>query len=377
MTDAAASTTRRTALYDEHLALGARMVPFAGFEMPVQYAGILKEHEAVRKRAGIFDLSHMAQFELSGPGVGAWADALTINHVANMKPGQARYNIFTNERGGAHDDVLFYRLGPENWLLVVNAANATKMWDYLNASLTPGVKLANRQGRAALIAVQGPRAAQIVAPLLTDEVQRAAMRAMRYYTCAPAIFGDVETNEALLARTGYTGEDGFEIFLADGAEAPPLWRRLLEVGAAYGLEPAGLGARDMLRLEAGMPLYGFELGEDISPLAGGQRWAVKFDKPYFVGKEALMVQASQDEYDRFVALRLDGRVPPRTGYRVFAGGECVGEVRSASLGPSVGAYIATALVRKSASTAGTLLHVEVRGTLHEARVVPLPFYRRA
>jgi aminomethyltransferase len=258
---------RRTALYAEHVALGARIVPFAGFEMPVQYAGILKEHDAVRKRAGLFDLSHMAQFELRGPGAGAWADALTINHVVNMKLGQARYNIFTSESGGAHDDVLFYRVDDQRWLLVVNAGNAGKMWEYLQARTAPGVALTNLHGEAALIAVQGPRAVEIVASLLPSDAERSSLRAMKYYTCAPARIDGVSL---LLARTGYTGEDGFELFLA-GEQAPPLWRRLLEAGATHGLEPAGLGARDVLRLEAGMPLYGFELSEDISPLAGGQR----------------------------------------------------------------------------------------------------------
>jgi aminomethyltransferase len=364
---------RRTALYDEHVALGGRMVPFAGFEMPVQYAGILREHDAVRKRAGLFDLSHMAQFELRGPGVAAWADALTINHVATMKLGQARYNIFTNEGGGAHDDVLFYRLEAERWLLVVNAGNAQKMWEYLRNRPAPGVTLTNHHGEAALIAVQGPHACAIVSSLLASAAERSSLEAMKYYTCAPGEIGGVPL---LFGRTGYTGEDGFELFLP-GEEAPAVWRRILAAGAEHGLEPAGLGARDMLRLEAGMPLYGFELAEDLSPLAGGQRWAVKFEKPDFTGKAALVAQAAEDDYDRIVALSLSGRVPARSGYRVFRAGEAVGEVRSASLGPSVGAYIATALVRKSASALGTALQIEVRGALHDASVVALPFYRRS
>ncbi|HEY0797704.1 MAG TPA: glycine cleavage T C-terminal barrel domain-containing protein, partial [Candidatus Baltobacteraceae bacterium] len=180
---------------------------------------------------------------------------------------------------------------------------------------------------------------------------------------------------ALIARTGYTGEDGFELFVS-GEHAPQLWRRLLETGLPDGLEPAGLGARDMLRLEAGMPLYGFELGEELSPLAGGQRWAVKFEKPDFVGKTALAKLADDDTYDRIAALRLPGRVPARTGYRVFCGEHDVGEIRSASLAPSVGAYVATALVKKSAGVLGTELNVEIRGAKHEAHVVALPFYRR-
>lgn len=362
-------TLRRTALYAEHAALGARLVPFGGFEMPVQYASVLREHEAVRKRAGLFDLSHMAQFELRGEGVAEWADALTINAVGTMKPFQARYNVFCNERGGALDDVLFYRL-PERWLLVVNASNAGKMWAYLNERLDrDGVRLENGHGVRALVAVQGPRAVEIVASLCDVDVA-----SMQYYYC---VEGRVAGIPAVIARTGYTGEDGFELF-ADGAAAPQLWRALLERGAPAGLEPAGLGARDILRLEAGMPLYGHEMNEEITPVAAGQSWALKLNKPAFVGKEALAAQLAEDRYDRIVGLVLAGRVPARAGYRVFLGERSVGEVRSASLAPSVeNRQIATALVTKDAAAAGTEVCVEIRGRLHEARVVPLPFYKRA
>jgi aminomethyltransferase len=365
-----AETLQRTALYDEHLALGARMVPFGGFEMPVQYAGILKEHDAVRKRAGIFDLSHMAQYELRGAGVAAWADGLTVNAVGTMKPLQARYNIFTNDAGGCRDDVLFYRL-EDRWLLVVNAANAPKMWPYLQAAAAgrADVALESKHGSRALIAVQGPRAVEIVAPLC--DVDAAAIK---YYFCRE---GRVDGAPATIARTGYTGEDGFELFV-EGADAPRLWRTLLARGAEFGLEPAGLGARDVLRLEAGMPLYGFELTEEISPIAGGQAWAVKLGKGEFPGRAALAAQLERDDYDRIAGIVLEGRVPARGGYPVFFGGERAGEVRSASLAPAAGnKNVATVLVRKEAAAVGALLDVEIRGTKHPARVVPLPFYKRA
>ena len=361
---------RRTALYEEHVALGARLVPFGGFEMPVQYAGILKEHAAVRHRAGMFDLSHMAQYELRGPGVAAWADSLTVNAVGSMKLHQARYNIFTNPRGGCHDDVLFYRLDSERYLLVVNAANAEKMWPYLRdaAHGVAGVHLTSHHGSRALISVQGPRAVELVAPLCSVDAA-----AMKYYFCAD---GTVDGARAIIARTGYTGEDGFELFI-DGNVAPELWQTLLERGKTVELEPAGLGARDMLRLEAGMPLYGFELSEDISPLAGGQGWAVKLDKPDFTGREALVAQRDADDFDRIAGVVLAGKVPARTGYPVYLDGECVGDVRSATVAPSVGGRnIATVLVTKRAHHAGTVLGIEIRGSLHEATVVPLPFYKR-
>jgi aminomethyltransferase len=368
------STTenRRTALYGKHVEHGGRIVPFAGFDMPVQYGGILREHEAVRKRAGLFDLSHMAQFMLRGDEVGQWADRLTINNVATMKVGQARYNIFTSDSGGAHDDVLFYRLADADWMLVVNAANAEKMWRLLEAERARGVELENRHGSRALLAVQGPRAAGIVTGLAAD-VDRDKIRGMKYYTVTPAIVAGVE---ALVARTGYTGEDGFELFV-EGADAPHVWDALLAAGKGEGLEPCGLGARDILRLEAGMPLYGHEMSEEISPLAAGQRWAIKFDKPEFTGKAALEAQAAGDDYPRIAGIIMEGRVPAREGYAVYHDGERAGEVRSAAVAPSVGnKSIATVYVGKDAAQAGAHLDVEIRGSRHAARVVALPFYTR-
>jgi aminomethyltransferase len=360
---------RRTALFDAHRALGGRMVPFGGFEMPVQYAGILKEHEAVRHRAGLFDLSHMGQFELTGADVGAWAETLTINKVANMKPGQARYNVFTSERGGAHDDVIFYRLGDDRWLLVVNASNADKMWAHVNAERSGDVRLTDLRGERALIAIQGPRSVEWLQPFVEAE-----LAAMKYYSCVETTVRG--TREAVLvARTGYTGEDGFELFLPAG-DATAVWDALLAAHRAAGLEPCGLGARDVLRLEAGMPLYGHEMDEEITPLQAGLAWAIKFDKPAFRGKEALAAQRDAGDYPRIVGLTMAGRVPARSGYGVFAGGRRVGEVRSGSFGPSVGKSIGTALVEASAAADGTALEVEIRGTRHPATVTPLPFYKR-
>ncbi|MBV8490355.1 MAG: glycine cleavage system aminomethyltransferase GcvT [Candidatus Eremiobacteraeota bacterium] len=360
---------RRTALHGEHERLGARLVPFAGFEMPVQYAGILKEHDAVRRRAGLFDLSHMGQFVLTGDAVPAWADTLTINAVATMKPHQARYNIFCNDRGGAHDDVIFYRLDGR-WLLVVNGANAGKMWAHLNAHLPRdgSVQLENQHGQRALIAVQGPRSVSMLQPHTDVD-----LAAMKYYFCAEALVDGVP---ATIARTGYTGEDGFELFV-DGDAAPGLWRNLLEKHAADGLEACGLGARDVLRLEAGMPLYGHELTEEITPVQAGQTWALKLSKPDFIGKNALAAQVAGDDFTRIAGLVMAGRAPAREGYRVLLDGRDVGEIRSGSNAPSVGGKnVATALVAREAATVGTTLGVEIRGTVHEATVVPMPFYKR-
>lgn len=364
----ASTDLRRTALYDEHVKLGARLVPFAGFEMPVQYAGILKEHDAVRHRAGLFDLSHMGQFILEGPNVANWADTLTINAVATMKPMQARYNIFCNPQGGAHDDTIFYRLA-ERWMLVVNGANADKMWDHLNANLADGVRLENLHGRNALIAIQGPKSVEILKPHADVDIDQ-----MKYYFCAE---GTVYGKPVILARTGYTGEDGFEIFCF-GEHAAEIWRNLLRDGAGAGLEACGLGSRDVLRLEAGMPLYGHELTEEITPVQGGQQWALKTSKPEFIGRNALIEQMERDDYSRIVGLVMTGRAPAREGYKVFLGDREVGEVRSGSMAPAVGGKnIATALVSKEAATEGTTLAIDIRGTRHEATVVALPFYKRA
>jgi aminomethyltransferase len=364
----ASSDLARTALHDEHVRLGGRMVPFAGFEMPVQYAGILKEHDAVRHRAGLFDLSHMGQFVLEGENVAEWAETLTINAIASMKPMQARYNIFCNPQGGAHDDTIFYRL-EGRWLLVVNGANAKKMWDHLNANLAEGVRLQNLHGHNALIAIQGPKSIEMLQPHIDVDLS-----AVKYYFCAE---GNVYGRPAVIARTGYTGEDGFEIFV-NGAHAPEIWNGLLRDNKDAGLEPCGLGSRDVLRLEAGMPLYGHELTEDITPVQAGLQWALKTNKPEFIGRNSLIEQMEKDDYRRIVGLVMGGRAPAREGYKVFFNGREVGEVRSGSMAPSVeNKNIATALVEPDAATAGTTLEVEIRGTKHEATVTPLPFYKRA
>ncbi|HTX57860.1 MAG TPA: glycine cleavage system aminomethyltransferase GcvT [Candidatus Acidoferrales bacterium] len=358
---------RRTALHEEHVKRGARLVPFAGFEMPVQYSSILKEHDAVRHRAGLFDLSHMGQFVLEGPNVAPWADTLTINAVETMKPMQARYNIFCNAHGGAHDDTIFYRLA-QRWLLVVNGANADKMWKHLNANLAENVRLDNLHGRNALIAIQGPKALAMLQPHTDVDLS-----AVKYYFCAE---GNVYGRPAVIARTGYTGEDGFELFVF-GEHAPEIWNALLRDHEKDGLEACGLGARDVLRLEAGMPLYGHELTEEITPVQAGLQWAIKTSKPEFIGRNALVEQMERDDFDRVAGLMMKGRAPAREGYAVYFEGRPVGEIRSGSTAPSVGGKnVATALVPKAAATEGATLEVDIRGTRHEATVVPLPFYKR-
>ncbi|HVA36040.1 MAG TPA: glycine cleavage system aminomethyltransferase GcvT [Candidatus Dormibacteraeota bacterium] len=361
------SVERRTVLHDEHLALGARMVPFGGFSMPVQYEGILKEHEAVRKRAGLFDLSHMAQYFFTGAGVAEWLDGLTVNKVATMKPGQARYNIFTNEQGGAHDDVIVYRLDDLRWMVVVNAGNAVKMLGYLTPRVPAGVEFVSKHGGNANIAIQGPLSERLLAPVAGADVA-----SMKYYACLECAVDGVP---AIVARTGYTGEDGFEIFV-EGEAAPRIWRKLLAAGTAEGVRPCGLGARDLLRLEAGMPLYGHELTEEITPIQAGLAWVVKFDKAAFPGKEMLRRQAEADQYARIVGVTSVEGPPIREGYVVKYEEMPMGEIRSGAPSPTVGANIGTALVAKAAAAPGTRVTVEIRAREYPAEVVALPFYKR-
>jgi len=364
------ATEERTALYGTHVRLGAKMSPFGGFLMPIQYSGIIDEHRAVRTAVGMFDLSHMGQFVVTGDGVPEWLDTLTVNEVATMRPGQARYNIFTNESGGALDDTIIYRL-PSHWLVVVNASNSAKMWAWLGggAAKPSSVSLDDRTQRSALIALQGPRSVELLQPLTSVD-----LGSIKYYY---ATEGMVDGVKAEIARTGYTGEDGFELFIAAG-DAERLWDKLTAKGTRVGLRPAGLGARDVLRLEAGMPLYGHELDETITPLQAGLDWAVKLDKPGFVGKQALIGQRSRGGYDRIAGLIMDGRAPARAGYQVFYDGAAAGEIRSGSPAPALGGKnIATALVSEKAAAPAAQIEVEIRGQRHPAHVVSLPFYKRS
>ncbi|HXW50861.1 MAG TPA: glycine cleavage system aminomethyltransferase GcvT [Candidatus Acidoferrales bacterium] len=357
---------RETALYKTHVGLGAKMSPFGGFLMPIVYSSILDEHDAVRTAVGMFDLSHMGQFIATGDGVAAWLDRLTANDVATMRPNQARYNIFTNPAGGAHDDVIIYRLDGR-WLVVVNAANTAKIWELLSGSKPVDVKLDDRTPRSALIALQGPKAVALLQTMSDLDLST-----VRYYYAADAKVSGVA---AEIARTGYTGEDGFEVFIP-AEKATELWDRFLTDGRQFGLRPAGLGARDVLRLEAGMPLYGHELDENISPLQASLNWVVKFDKE-FTGKAALQAQRAEDTYDRIAGLVMEGKAPARAGYPVLRDGTPVGEIRSGSPAPALGGKnIATALVRKDAAAAGTPLAVQIRGTAHPAVTVEMPFYKR-
>jgi aminomethyltransferase len=359
----------QTPLIDMHRRLGARLIEFGGWLMPVQYTGILDEHRAVRERAGLFDLSHMGELFVEGPEAGrALAHALVSDPPA-LAVGRAHYSMICAPSGGIVDDLIVYRLAPERFLVVANAANAHVVSDQLADRLRGyGAVLDDRSLATALCAVQGPRAASILGPLTTVD-----LAALRYYAIAE---GEVAGMRALVARTGYTGEDGFEIFVEWG-RAPELWDALTGAGRAAGMIPCGLGARDTLRLEAGMPLYGNELDLETNPFEAGLGRVVKLDKQDdFVGRAALERVARDGPTKLLVGLVIKGRGIARHGYAVYAGDRRTGVVTSGTQSPTLGTPIAMAYVAPGDAEPGTILAVEIRDQRVPAEVVALPFYRR-
>lgn len=340
------------------------MTNFGGWSMPLQYSSIREEHQAVRTAAGLFDLSHMGEIEVSGKDALASLERLLTNDVATLKPGRARYALLCNPQGGTLDDLLVYNLGT-SYLLVVNAGNQDKDFDWVTAHTAKGT--ARNTGRqTALIGVQGPRA-----PGLVQRLSDRDLKDVRYYAF---VDGKVAGVPCRISRTGYTGEDGFELF-CQPQDAVRLWQRLLETGEEAGLRPAGLGARDTLRLEAAMRLYGNDLDEQTNPLEAGLDWAVKLEKD-FIGRDAI-AQAKQRGLERVtVGMRMLDRSIPRHGYRVLQGERPRGTVSSGNVSFTLGYNIALAYVPPVISGLGTDLAVEVRGTAAPAQVVALPFYRR-
>ena len=365
---------RRTALDAVHRALGATMTDFAGWEMPLRYGSERDEHQAVRTRAGLFDLSHMGEITVTGPQAGPALDHALVGHLSVLAVGRARYTMVCAPDGGILDDLIVYRLGEEHFLVVANASNAQTVLDALalRAAEFDATVTDDRDGYA-LLAVQGPEAPGIVAQLT-----KADLTGLRYYAGLP---GTVAGVDALIARTGYTGEDGFELFVAPG-DAARLWRALLAAGADAGLVPCGLSCRDTLRLEAGMPLYGHELTANVTPFDAGLGRVVKFDKPGdFVGREALAAAAARtaEQPPRvLVGLVAEGRRVPRAGYTVHGpDGAVAGEVTSGAPSPTLGVPVAMAYVDAAVAEPGTPgVTVDIRGSREPYRVVKLPFYHR-
>jgi aminomethyltransferase len=358
---------QRTPLYDRHRALGARLVDFAGWEMPVHYTSALEEHRAVRERCGLFDVSHMGEVEVRGRASGGWCDRLTVNRVAALADGDAQYSVLCDERGGVIDDLLVYRLGAERFLLVVNASTTEGDLAWMRAHGERGVDLVDRSAETGLLALQGPRAERALAGITDVD-----LAALRPFTVRE---GRVAGEPAQVSRTGYTGEDGFEIFGA-ADRLPILWEALLAAMRPEGGLPCGLAARDTLRLEAALPLYGSDMDRDTTPLEAGLGWVVKLDKGEFIGRAALVAQRERGLPRRLVGLEMVDAGVPRHGYAVLAEGRPVGRVTSGTKSPTLDRFIAMAYVAPQQAAVGTALEVDVRGRRHAARVVPRPFYRR-
>jgi aminomethyltransferase len=382
---------KTTPLHDEHVALGASMTPFGGWLMPLRYTSDLAEHRAVREAAGLFDLSHMGNINVSGPDAAAFLDHALVGYISKVREMGARYSMICAEDGSVLDDLIVYHIAPGEYSVIANAANAELVLAKLQERTTGfDVTLKDVQAGQALIAVQGPRAAEIMlatAGLAEDaEISGGtAFADLKYYACLRMRF---DGEPLLVGRTGYTGEDGFEIWVS-AERAVALWRALLAAGEPLGLVPAGLSARDSLRLEAGMPLYGHELDTTTTPFEAGMGRVVRLDKVSddgtpvpFVGRDALAARKQSAPARVLVGLRGEGKRPARAGYDVVRRGEgtapgtVVGRVTSGAPSPTLGHPIAMAYVTPEVSAEGTELAVDVRGRAEPFVVVPMPFYRR-
>jgi aminomethyltransferase len=363
-------TLRRTPLTDVHIALGAKMVPFAGYLMPVQYpSGITAEHVAVRTHVGLFDVSHMGEFEVRGPQALAFVDYVTTNNVGALVVGQVHYSTILNGRGTIEDDCLVYRYA-DHIMLVVNASNRDKDWRLLEAARVErgfACEMTDVSDQTALLALQGPEATRVLAPLTATNLD-----AIGYYHFA---LGSVAGVPATISRTGYTGEDGFELYVA-ADDAVRLWQALTRPGAGPTVTPAGLGARDSLRLEMGMALYGNDIDDTVTPLEANLGWLVKINKGEFVGREALVAQRAAGIPRKLVGFTTAGRTFPRPGYAVSLAGRSCGTVRSGTVSPMLGVGIGTCYLPTPDAAAGRPIEIDLRGKPVEATVVRVPFYTR-
>ncbi len=358
---------KRTPLYAAHIRWGGKMVEFGGFEMPVQYAtGVIREHMAVRTACGLFDVSHMGEVTLEGPDAVKNLNRLLTNEYSGMAEGQARYSPMCNEHGGTVDDLIVYRITVDRYFIVVNASNREKDVAWIQAHLTGKAKATDISDSIGQIALQGPKAESILRKLTAEEnIPRKS-----YYACWDRNVGGIR---CIVSRTGYTGSDGFELYCA-AEETEKLWEMLLATGAADGLIPCGLGARDTLRLEAGMPLYGHELSDTISPLTSGLGYFVKMEKDDFIGKAALA--AAGEPKQRRVGLKAVGRGIPREHQDVYIGDRRIGQTTSGTHCPYLGYPAAMAIIDAEYRTPGTAVEVDVRGRRVAAEVVKLPFYKK-
>lgn len=345
------------------------MVEFAGWDMPVQYSSVKDEHLAVRKTAGLFDVSHMGEIELTGPGAFALVQHLTTNDASTMIDGKAQYSLMLGDRGTVIDDVIIYRVTTERFVIVANASNVEKDFQWMQKHAGSNVTVTNRSDDFALIAFQGPKAPEIL-----QELSNVDLPSIKRYHFASGTTAGID--DIILARTGYTGEDGFEIFCKPD-DAPKLWSALLDAGKTHGVKPTGLAARDTLRIEMKYSLYGHEISEETNPYEAGLAWVVKMgDENDFYGKHLLVEQKKQGITRRLVGFTMIDRAIPRQGYIIIRDGAPVGEVTSGTMSPSLDIPIGIGFVPPDMRAVGTRFHIDIRGKLKEAEVVETPFYKR-
>lgn len=374
MTTDSTGEERKTALYDRHVAAGARMIPFAGWIMPVQYEGILAEHRTVRSVAGLFDLGHMGQVDVTGPDALAWLQGATTNDASRLEPGQAIYSLIPNETGGVIDDIIIYRRPDPDagYMIVVNAANTARDVAWFQKVREDrsdlDVTVRDISSELGMVAIQGPDAEKIAQRITETDLSK-----IDYFTWTD---GEVAGVPAMIARTGYTGEDGFEFYTAND-QIGAVWDQLMALGAPEGIRPIGLGARDTLRLEARMPLYGNELGDDISPYEAGLGWAVSLDKGDFVGRAPMAAVKEQGPVRRTVGFKLTERGgTPRSHHPVEVDGREVGTVTSGAFSPSLAENIGLALIDRQVAGVGKPLSIIIRGKAVPAVQVKTPFYKK-
>ena len=368
---------KRTPLYDSHARLGARFVEFGGWEMPVLYTGINAEHMNVREHVGLFDVSHMGEIFCEGENALAFLQHVTSNDVSKLTPGKAQYSLLLNHEGGVVDDIIIYQLKPDLYLLCVNASNADKDYSWLEANNSHGAKLRNASNEFAQIAIQGPKARELVAKVAGAPLSQYSKEAFPFFTIKEASLScGGETSQVLIACTGYTGEDGFEIFCSQSF-SKALWESLLDKGADCPVLPIGLGARDTLRLEAGLPLHGHELRDDVSALWCGVSWAIKFSKDDFIGKEVLLAEKSKGIEKNIVGFFVEGAGIVREAAPISTEtGEVVGWSSSGTKTPCFEKPIGLGFVNSSCTSLGTKLFAEVRGRKIEIEVTKKPHYKR-
>lgn len=357
---------KRTPLYKNHLALGGQMIDFGGWELPVQYQGIIKEHEQTRNAAGLFDVSHMGEITVKGPEALDFIQRMVTNNINGAKDMQAVYSPMCYKNGGVVDDLLIYRMSAEDYLLVVNASNTDKDFEWLNDHVSGNMELRNVSDEYAQLALQGPNAERILQQLCDMPLEN-----IKFYRFQTNV--TIASVPAIVSRTGYTGEDGFELYVPS-EKASGVWENLLEAGHSDGLIPVGLGARDTLRFEVALPLYGHELSENTSPLEAGLNMFVKLDKDNFIGKKALAAQKSAGLNRRIVGFEMIERGIPRAQMTVQQNGVSVGSVTSGGFAPSVGKNVGLALLNSDYTAEGTELDVIIRNKPVKAQVVKKPFY---